>query len=159
MIPAACLFVLQFYSDEDDYKYVLHLLLPNALEELTALTHLSLAGHDLPLCPERVAYTYLPALKRLDLEMNEGLTELPHGPWPALEELHIDSEVVLAALADAPAQPLGGAEAAGALGAGSAGAAEAYPALWGLTRLTRLNGLYGLTEEETEEKKPAIRGR
>lgn len=72
MILAACLLLLQFYSDEDDYEYVLHVLLPNALEELTALTHLSLDGHNLPLCPESVAY--LPALKRLDLEMNEGLT-------------------------------------------------------------------------------------
>lgn len=42
------MFALQFFSDEDAYEYVLHLLLPNALEELTALTRLSLEGHNLP---------------------------------------------------------------------------------------------------------------
>ncbi|PRW59664.1 disease resistance N [Chlorella sorokiniana] len=153
----------QYYRDAEDYEFVLEELLPDALAELTGLTQLDLRGHNMPVCPESLAY--LPALKHLDLCRNEGLTQLPHGPWPALESLRVDFAAIQAALNDPPAKGPAAQEAGGSADAGQgAGSAEmeteaAGHALWSLTRLTALGDLWlsGLSEEEKEETKQAIR--
>lgn len=127
----------QFYVDAADCDYVLHKL-SEALAGLTALTALSLAGHDMPVCPASVAH--LPCLKQLDVCLNAGLRQLPHGPWPALECLHLDEEMVDAALADPPVQHSGlpsGLMVGGAL-VPVPPVRNGGHALWSLTHLTYL---------------------
>lgn len=112
------------------------------------MVDLGLAGHDMPVCP----YTMprLPQLRCLDLCLDEGLRQLPHGPWPTLERLNVDSELIDAALDDPPAQPADAADA------GAAPPASGH-ALWSLRHLTHLSIMWEWTEEKNEEKKQAIR--
>lgn len=157
LFPPLCP-LLQYYLHAADHEYVLEELLPNALGQLAALTSLSLNGHDMPVCPWSLAH--LPQLKHLDIQWNEGLRQLPHGPWPALEQLEVDNKLIDAALADQPAQPEGRPPAGEREGEGSAetgaGPGEgAGHALWSLSRLTHLRGLRGMAEEE--EKKQTVR--
>lgn len=169
---AVCTPLLQHYEDDEDYQFVMEALLPEALEEMTSLTLLALTSHDMPVCPWPLAH--LPALKRVDLSSNEGLTELPHGPWPALEHLDVDAELIEAALADPPAHSRSGTHDGGNRTAAvpaaesppaavegpeqAQPAAEAGHALWSMCHLTHLGGLWmgGMKKEEKEEKKQAI---
>lgn len=143
------LFTLQYYGDAEAYEYVLGELIPEALGEMTSLTDLSLAVHDMPVCPYTLSR--LPQLRCLDLCLNEGLRQLPHGPWPALERLNVDSELIDAALDDPPAQPADAAVAEAAPPAASG------HALWSMHHLTHLSIMWDWEEEENEEKKQAIR--
>lgn len=148
----------QYYEDEDDYKLVLEQLLPDTLSGLTALSALSLSGHDMPVCPATGAY--LPALRELALGLNEGLRELPHGPWPALERLEVDQELIDAALADQPKHRTG-SSAGLVVGGTFVPAVEADGhALWSMRRLNSLEVFWMDREEDGQEdtaRKQAIR--
>lgn len=139
----------QYYADEDSYKVVLEQLLPEALAGLTALTYLSLSGHDMPVCPASVAH--LPALRELELAFSKGLRELPHGPWPALERLEVDQELIDAALADQPKHQIG-SPAGLVVGGTFVPAVEAHGhALWSMRRLNNLEVFWTDREEDGQE--------
>ena len=93
------------------HAHVVRELLGGALAALTGLTELSLTELQLRECPTGSSggMASLTSLRRLSLADQFNDVQLPHGPYQrGLTSLAVDSDVLMAALADVPGHALWG---------------------------------------------------